>query len=77
MFSHKVPYFWRVKLGSREYKVYNMLVESFLIFGMQSSEFILLKILQWGIIALILLCTIITIGYLMNNNTTLQPRLSF
>ena len=31
MFSHKVPYFLRIKLGSREYKVYNILVESLLI----------------------------------------------
>ena len=30
MSSHKVPDFWRVKLDSQEYKVYNMLVESFL-----------------------------------------------
>ena len=33
MFCHKVLDFLRVKLDSREYKVYNLLVESFLIWA--------------------------------------------
>ena len=37
MFCHKVVDFLRVKLDSREYKVYNLLVESFLIWAAESK----------------------------------------
>ena len=44
MSSHKVPDFWRVKLDSQEYKVYNMLVESFLIWDAKFRVYFTKKI---------------------------------